>query len=68
MLADSPDLAAAKRLLDTAKRQGFIFQRVAPGPERPSVGRSGKPRLSGHHLPRRVRFRVALPPGPANHL
>jgi hypothetical protein len=36
--ADSPDLAAAKRLLDTAKSQGFTFQRIAPGPDGPLVG------------------------------
>lgn len=36
--ADSPDLAAAKRLLDAAKRLGFSFQRVAPGPDGPLWG------------------------------
>lgn len=36
--ADSPDLAAAKRLLDTAKDQGFCFQRIAPGPDGPLRG------------------------------
>jgi hypothetical protein len=30
-MADSPELAAAKRLLDEAKAQGFRFERVAPG-------------------------------------
>ena len=35
MRAQSPDLAAAKRLLDAAKRGGFRFQRVAPGPDGP---------------------------------
>lgn len=35
MSAESPDLAAAKRLLDAAKRGGFHFQRVAPGPDGP---------------------------------
>lgn len=35
MSPDSPDLAAAKRLLDTAKDQGFRFQRIAPGPDGP---------------------------------
>ena len=34
-MTDSPDLAAAKRLLDHAKRQGFSFQRVAPGEDGP---------------------------------
>jgi hypothetical protein len=33
MSADSPDLVAAKRLLDAAKDQGFRFQRIAPGPD-----------------------------------
>lgn len=36
MTAESPDLAAAKRLLDIfAKRGGFCFQRAAPGPDGP---------------------------------
>lgn len=38
MSTESPDLAAAKRLLDTAKRGGFRFQRVAPGPDGPLWG------------------------------
>lgn len=38
MRAESPQLAAAKRLLDTAKRSGFLFQRVAPGPDGPLWG------------------------------
>jgi len=37
-MADSPDLAAAKRLLDAAKDQGFTFQRIAPGPDGPLRG------------------------------
>lgn len=37
-MADSPELAAAKRLLDTAKRDGFVFQRVAPGDDGPLFG------------------------------
>jgi hypothetical protein len=37
-MTDSPDLAAAKRLLDTAKDQGFTFQRIAPGPDAPLRG------------------------------
>ena len=36
--ADSPDLAAAKRLLDAAKSQGFTFLRIAPGPDGPLCG------------------------------
>jgi hypothetical protein len=37
--ADSPELRAAKRLLDLAKNQGFIFQRVGPGPDGPLFAR-----------------------------
>lgn len=29
--ADSPEVRAAKRLLDDAKAQGFSFHRIAPG-------------------------------------
>lgn len=36
--ADSPDLAAAKRLLDAAKQVGFSFARIAPGPDGPLRG------------------------------
>jgi hypothetical protein len=43
MRADSPELAAAKRLLDQAKSQGFTFQRVAPGPDRPLFARRETP-------------------------
>jgi hypothetical protein len=35
---DGPELTAAKRLLDAAKRQGFTFQRIAPGPDGPLLG------------------------------
>jgi hypothetical protein len=35
---DGPDVAAAKRLLDAAKRVGFAFQRVAPGEDGPLFG------------------------------
>jgi hypothetical protein len=38
VLTDSPELTAAKRLLDAAKDQGFTFQRVAPGPDGPLRG------------------------------
>ena len=31
-------MAAAKRLLDAAKDQGFRFQRIAPGPDGPLRG------------------------------
>jgi hypothetical protein len=37
-MTDSPDLAAAKRLLDTAKSEGFAFHRIAPGPDGPLRG------------------------------
>jgi len=36
--ADSPDVLIAKRLLDHAKRDGFTFQRTAPGADAPLVG------------------------------
>lgn len=39
MVADSPELAAAKRLLDLAKSQGFTSQRIAPGPDGPLFAR-----------------------------
>jgi len=38
MTAESPDLAAAKRLLDAAKHGGFRFQRIAPGADGPLWG------------------------------
>lgn len=38
MTAESLELAAAKRLLDAAKRGGFSFRRVAPGPDGPLWG------------------------------
>ena len=36
--ADGPELAAAKRLLDLARNQGFVFQRIAPGEDGPLLG------------------------------
>lgn len=39
MRADGPQLRAAKRLLDLAKRQGFAFQRLAPGEDGPLFAR-----------------------------
>ncbi|MDQ3764250.1 MAG: hypothetical protein M3460_22520 [Actinomycetota bacterium] len=39
MSADGPQLSAAKRLLDRAKRQGFTFQRVTPGEDGPLFAR-----------------------------
>jgi hypothetical protein len=37
-VSESPDVVAGKRLLDLAKRQGFVFGRIAPGPDGPLVG------------------------------
>lgn len=37
-MTESPDLAAAKRLLDHAKDSGFRFERTAPGPDGPLRG------------------------------
>jgi hypothetical protein len=37
-MADSPEVAAAKRLLDDAKSGGFAFQRTGPGPDAPVFG------------------------------
>jgi hypothetical protein len=37
-VADSPELAAAKRLLDLAKDRGFRFWRTAPGEDGPLWG------------------------------
>ncbi len=39
MSTDSPELLAAKRLLDAAKAAGFAFCRIAPGEDGPLVGR-----------------------------
>jgi hypothetical protein len=38
MGTDSPDMVIAKRLLDQAKHEGFIFRRIAPGADAPLVG------------------------------
>ncbi len=37
-MTDSPEMAAAKRLLDTAKDSGFAFQRTGPGEDAPLLG------------------------------
>lgn len=37
-VSDSPEVVAAKRLLDAAKDGGFVFQRLAPGPDGPLRG------------------------------
>lgn len=39
MTVDSPDVLAAKRLLDLAKDRGFSFHRIAPGEDGPLFGR-----------------------------
>lgn len=35
---DSQEMMIAKRLLDSAKEGGFVFQRTAPGEDAPLVG------------------------------
>jgi hypothetical protein len=35
---DSPEVVAAKRLLDDAKDGGFAFERTGPGPDAPLLG------------------------------
>lgn len=37
-MAESPDVVVGMRLLDMAKRHGFVFRRVAPGPDGPLEG------------------------------
>lgn len=37
-MADGRDVVIAKRLLDDAKRHGFRFRRIAPGPDGPLWG------------------------------
>jgi hypothetical protein len=37
-VAESPDVVAGRRLLDAAKRHGFAFHRLAPGPDGPLWG------------------------------
>lgn len=37
-MTESPELAAAKRLLDAAKDDGFRFERIAPGDDGPLRG------------------------------
>ncbi|MGH3779277.1 MAG: hypothetical protein ACRDRO_01285 [Pseudonocardiaceae bacterium] len=37
-MTDSPDVAAALALLDTARDGGFAFQRIAPGPDGSLLG------------------------------
>jgi hypothetical protein len=73
--ADSPDVAAAKRLLDAAKDQGFRFQRLASGPDGPLRGIRQTPEfldelyLAGFWKPdsctaiRRRRYALIVPGG-----
>ncbi|MGH4025197.1 MAG: hypothetical protein ACRDRV_11525 [Pseudonocardiaceae bacterium] len=37
-MADSAEVITGKRLLDAAKRHGFMFARIAPGPDGPIEG------------------------------
>jgi len=37
-MGESPDVVIGMRLLDTAKRHGFVFQLLAPGPDGPLWG------------------------------
>lgn len=37
-VADSPDVVTGKGLLDAVKRHGFVFARIAPGPDAPIEG------------------------------
>lgn len=37
-MTDSPEVAAAKRLLDVARIGGFRFRRIAPGADGPLLG------------------------------
>lgn len=37
-MAENPDVLVGMRLLDAAKRHGFVFRRVAPGPDGPLEG------------------------------
>jgi len=38
MVVESPDVVIGMRLLDVAKRHGFQFRRIAPGPDGPLWG------------------------------
>jgi hypothetical protein len=51
-MVDSPDSAAAKRLLHAAKEAGFVFQRIAPGEDAPLLGlrQSSPPQRCPHCL------------------
>jgi hypothetical protein len=70
---DSPELAAAKRLLDAAKLQGFRFQRIAPGADGPLLGRRETPEYKDEiyiggfngscHATRARRYSLIVPGG-----
>ncbi len=77
-MAESPELAAAKRLLDAAKSGGFAFERIAPGEDGPlrGVGESAdwldEIYLGGFswqcHATRRRRWSLIVPGGlPVTH-
>lgn len=65
-MADSPELVAAKRLLDVAKNDGFAVERIAPGADGPLRGvretPSGETRSTWLGSGHRTR---AAPPGGA---
>lgn len=39
VIPDGPEVTRAKRLMGDLKRRGFVFQRIAPGPDGPVLGR-----------------------------
>jgi hypothetical protein len=74
-MVDSPEVTAAKRLLDCAKDNGFVFQRLAPGDDGPVRGVRQTPewldeiylggfwREGSCHAIRRRRWSVVVPGG-----
>ncbi|MGH3548332.1 MAG: hypothetical protein ACRDQU_09515 [Pseudonocardiaceae bacterium] len=70
-MADSPELAAAKRLLDEAKDRGFRFERLPPGEDGPLRGVRDTPEhrdeiyLSGFGAPL-LKADLAAPVGSAS--
>lgn len=73
-MADSPKVVTAKRLVDLVKREGFAFERIAPGEDGPLLGRRVSPQwidtvyLGGFsescHATRRRRTSLIVPGGP----
>lgn len=57
-VADSPDIIAGKRLLDRVKRNGFVFRRIAPGPDAPLQGVRESAGVARHHPTRRLLQRL----------